>query len=217
MRSVSTASRLLPPPPWHGAGTHETALFIGFPAPRARRYRNTVSPPPRPKPFRATSTAAAAPEASSSPRPARRFVDDYLLSLLARASHVVSAEFHARLRARGVGVPVWRVLATLSGLPKDGGETVTGLAGACLLQQPTMTKVLDRMERDGLVRRHADARDRRVVRLTLTPRGEGMVADLLAAARAHEAEVLACHPPAEVEAIKSLLRDLIARQDAARR
>lgn len=135
-----------------------------------------------------------------------RFVDDYLLSLLARASHVVSSEFHARLRARGVSVPVWRVLATLSG----GPETVTALAEACLLQQPTMTKVLDRMERDGLVKRHQDGRDRRLVRVHLAPRGEGMLADLLAAARAHEAEVVARHPDAV--AIKDLLRALIARQ-----
>jgi len=141
----------------------------------------------------------------------RRFVDDYLLALLARASHAVSSEFHARLRVRGVSVPVWRVLATLSGSP---GETVTGLAEHCLLQQPTMTKVLDRMERDGLVRRRQDTQDRRVVRLTLTPRGEAMVADLLAAAKAHEAEVLARHPAAEAQAIKELLRALIARHGA---
>jgi DNA-binding MarR family transcriptional regulator len=137
---------------------------------------------------------------------ATRFVDDYLLSLLARASYVVSSEFHGRLRARGVSVPVWRVLATLSG----GPETVTALAEACLLQQPTMTKVLDRMERDGLVKRQQDARDRRLVRVHLAQRGEAMVADLLAAARAHEAEVVARHPDAG--AIKDLLRALIARQ-----
>ncbi len=135
-----------------------------------------------------------------------RFVDDYLLSLLARASHVVSAEFHDRLRARGISVPVWRVLATLSG----GPETVTMLAEACLLQQPTMTKVLDRMERDGLVTRQQDARDRRLVRVHLSPKGEALLNDLLAAARAHEAEVLARHPDAA--AIKDLLRALIARQ-----
>ncbi len=140
-----------------------------------------------------------------------RFVDDYLLSLLARASHVVSAEFHDRLRGRGVSVPVWRVLATLSG----GAETVTVLAEACLLQQPTMTKVLDRMERGGLVARHQDARDRRLVRVHLAPKGEAMLDDLLTAARAHEAEVVARHPDAA--AIKDLLRALIARQGRRQR
>lgn len=141
-----------------------------------------------------------------SPQGSPRFVDDYLLSLLARASHAVSAEFHDRLRARGVSVPVWRVLATLSG----GPETVTALAEACLLQQPTMTKVLDRMERDSLVNRRQDGRDRRLVRVHLAARGEAMVADLLAAARAHEAEIVARHPDAG--AIKDLLRALILRQ-----
>jgi len=136
-----------------------------------------------------------------------RFVDDYLLSLLARASHVVSSEFHTRLRMRGVSVPVWRVLATLSG---SAGETVSSLASACLLLQPTMTKVLDRMERDGLVRRKQDAEDRRLVRIHLTARGEAMVTDLLQAARQHEAEIMARHP--ESAAIKDLLRALIARQ-----
>jgi DNA-binding MarR family transcriptional regulator len=137
---------------------------------------------------------------------APRFVDDYLLSLLARASHVVSSEFHERLRARGVSVPAWRVLAALSG----GPETVTMLAEACLLQQPTMTKVLDRMERGGLVTRRQDERDRRLVRVHIAPRGEAMLEDLLAAARAHEAEVVARHP--EAATIKDLLRALIARQ-----
>ncbi|HYF08181.1 MAG TPA: MarR family transcriptional regulator [Acetobacteraceae bacterium] len=144
--------------------------------------------------------------------PSPRFVDDYLLSLLARASHVVSSEFHERLRQRGVTVPVWRVLATLSG---GRGETVSSLASACLLQQPTMTKVLDRMERDGLVRRKQDAEDRRLVRIHATPRGEATVAELLVAARQHEAEILARHP--EAERIKDLLRALIARQSVRRR
>ena len=44
------------------------------------------------------------------------------LYLLARASHDASAAFHAQLRAEGVAVPVWRVVATLSGAA--GGETV---------------------------------------------------------------------------------------------
>jgi hypothetical protein len=36
--------------------------------------------------------------------PQARFIDDYLLYLLARASHAISAEFHEQLRRRGVSV-----------------------------------------------------------------------------------------------------------------
>ena len=143
-----------------------------------------------------------------------RFIDDYLLYLLARASHVVSAEFHTILRRVGVSVPVWRVLATLSGSP---GETVSGLAESCLLQQPTMTKLLDRMVRDGLVKRLPAARDRRVVRIQMTPRGEAVVNELLEGAKKHEAEVLARHPELDSMAIKDLLRGMIARHRKGRR
>jgi DNA-binding MarR family transcriptional regulator len=120
--------------------------------------------------------------------------------------------FAAELRRRGASLPVWRVLAALLARP---GETVTGLAEACLLKQPTMTKLLDRMVRDGLVTRAQDARDRRVIRVALTPRGKRLATKLLAAAERHETEVLARHPQAE--AIKPVLRDLIARPGPAPR
>jgi DNA-binding MarR family transcriptional regulator len=144
-----------------------------------------------------------------------RFVDDYLLALLARASHLISAEFHRFLRSRGVPVPVWRVLASLVGSPS--GEPVTSLAALCLLQQPTMTKLLDRMTLDGLVQRSQDSLDRRVVRVELTPRGADLASELIAAARRHEAEVLARHPEPPGDELKALLRAIIAHYAAPRR
>ncbi len=147
-----------------------------------------------------------------SPPPAR-FIDDYLLYLLARTSHLISIELHEQLRRRGISPPVWRVLGSLLG---STGDTVTGLAETCLLQQPTMTKLLDRMVRDGLVKRTQDQHDRRVVRVMLTERGEALAQDLAVLAKRHEAEVLARHPQAEAEAIKSLLRAILERHGQPR-
>ncbi|WP_209318551.1 MarR family winged helix-turn-helix transcriptional regulator [Falsiroseomonas selenitidurans] len=129
------------------------------------------------------------------------FVEDYLLALLARASHAASAGFHARLRALGVAVPVWRVLASLSGQPRQVGE----LSRLCLMQQPTMSKLLDRMAAEGLVRRE---RQGRAVRIALTPEGAALAARLVAEARAHEAALLARHAEG-APALKALLRALI--------
>ena len=143
-----------------------------------------------------------------------RFIDDYLVYLLARAAHQVSSEFHEHLRRRGISVAVWRVL---SGLIGSEGETVTGLAEMCLLQQPTMTKLLDRMARNGLIARSADQRDRRVVRVALTAEGRAMADSLAMEAKIHEADLLARHPPAEAEAMKNLLRSILARHDKPRR
>jgi DNA-binding MarR family transcriptional regulator len=92
------------------------------------------------------------------------------------------------------------------------------LAEVCLLQQPTMTKLLDRMVRDGLVTRSQDARDRRVVRVALTPQGETLAAELITAARQHESNILARFPEMEAMDLRTMLRSVSgARNQAAAR
>ena len=139
-----------------------------------------------------------------------RFIDDYLLYLLALASHQASGEFHAQLKGLGVPVATWRVLGALADVD---GETVSALARHVLLNQPTLTKILDRMARRGLVERTPSAADRRKVLVRITEAGRAMVADLKRRALAHEAEVLAAYDAGEVERLKAMLRTLIACSD----
>lgn len=144
---------------------------------------------------------------------AGRFIDDYLSYLLARASHQVSREFHARLKPYRISVLEWRVLASLEG----GALTLGDLAEAVLYKQPTVTKLIDRMARAGWVRRGKVDGDRRKTRIRLTARGRAVVRELLAKAKSHEAACLAGHKPGEIEALKAHLRELIARNDPASR
>lgn len=132
------------------------------------------------------------------------FTSNYLPLLLARAAAVVSGSGDPLQRFNSTA-PVGRVLAALSDFPN---ASVGDLAETCYMQQPTMTKLLAGMERKGLVRRHQDSRDRRVVRIALTPRGRTVAATLLRAAKEYEAALLARYPRAEE--IKDTLRDLIA-------
>lgn len=53
----------------------------------------------------------------------------------------------------------------------EGGRRMTDLARAVVLSKSGLTALVDRMERDGLIARKADAEDRRVVRVVLTPTG----------------------------------------------
>ena len=138
-----------------------------------------------------------------------RFVDDYLLYLLARASAMASGEFHAQLRARKIPLPRWRVLAVLNG---TDGLTVGELAAACLFKQPTMTKALDRLEAEGYVAREGASGDRRRVLVVATKKGRTLVAKLIRDASAHEARVLRDHSATEKKHLKSALRRLIARE-----
>jgi DNA-binding MarR family transcriptional regulator len=147
---------------------------------------------------------------SPSRAPGHPSTGPFLPDLLAHASHALTQGFAEELRKHGTSIPVWRVLAALHASP---GRTVTALAEASLLQQPTTTKLLDRMARDGLVARAPDARDRRVVRVALTPDGDARAAELVAAAERYEAGVLARHPRAE--GIRAVLRDIITGSGAA--
>jgi DNA-binding MarR family transcriptional regulator len=137
-----------------------------------------------------------------------RFVDGYLAYLLARASHLVSRQFHAQLRDAGLALPKWRVLASLAG---SDGRTIGELAQMALTPQPTMTKIVDRMEAEALVIRVPARVDRRRTLVRITPKGRDAVGPLIARARSHEAEVLRGFSNGEAALLKEVLGRLIAR------
>ncbi|WP_424135728.1 MarR family winged helix-turn-helix transcriptional regulator [Roseomonas chloroacetimidivorans] len=134
------------------------------------------------------------------------FTETYLPYLLARASHEVSSSFHAALKNWGLSVPEWRVLACLT---DADGLSVGQLADMALMKQPSMTKVLDRMEAEDLVRRKPTPEDRRRVLIHITPKGRARVKPVLAAAHQHQQEKLAPFDEAERAMILRALHLLI--------
>ena len=142
-----------------------------------------------------------------------RFVDDYLLYQLASVSSGASAAFYRVVRAHGLKPPEWRVLGSLDG---DEGATITGLADLSFMEQSRMTRLIERMEAKGLVRRVADPGDRRRVRVFYTDQGRTMARTLIAEAKAHEARVLDLVPADEAAQLKLLLARLNDRIGWAR-
>jgi 3-hydroxy-9,10-secoandrosta-1,3,5(10)-triene-9,17-dione monooxygenase reductase component len=127
------------------------------------------------------------PQRRAPPLASHSFARNYLAYLLARASFNVSSEFHATLKDWDLTVPEWRVLACLMDVE---GLSVGELAAMALMKQPGLTKVLDRMERDDLVKRKSTPDDRRRVTLHLTAKGRARVKPVQAAAMEHEADLL---------------------------
>jgi DNA-binding MarR family transcriptional regulator len=134
------------------------------------------------------------------------FIDDYLAYLLARASHLISTEFHAVVRRSRLPVLQWRVLATLA----DGQALSIGeVAAIVLIPQSTLTRVAERMVRGGLLLRAADEADRRITRVRLSAKGLKLAAPLVQQARAHEAAVVQALGAADAQALKRILGRLI--------
>ena len=135
------------------------------------------------------------------------FVDDYMAYLLARASHLISSEFHVVVEASGLSLMAWRVMASLSG--KDA-LSVGELADIVLAKQPTVTKLVGRMEEAGWVKRCDATHDKRQSLVSLTPAGRRKVKPLLVLAQAHELQVTADIGAAEVAQLKRALERMIA-------
>ena len=139
-------------------------------------------------------------------RQAAHFVDDYLPALLAQASQLISGEFHRVVTAHGFTVSEWRVLATLAG---NEPMNIGRLAQITTIKQPTVTRLLDRMEAKGYVERIENEGDRRFTLVRITGTGTRMVSRLIPLAREHEQRVLEPFGLQRAEDLKSTLRSII--------
>lgn len=136
---------------------------------------------------------------------APRFVDDYLGYLLGQANHALFKDFEAVVREAGLSSLEWRVLATLSGQP---GLPVGQLAHEVLSQQPTVTKLVQRLAAQGWVSLLSDPGDQRRTLVAITPVGQKKASALIEQARQHEAHTLRGLSAADITKLKRQLRRL---------
>ena len=102
--------------------------------------------------------------------------------LLLQAREAVMAHNRPRLRQHGLSDQQWRVLRVLG---EHGTVEIGRVAREAFILGPSLTGVLARMERDGLVRRERDPADQRRTVVEATARGRKLVAQLSRAVEAH--------------------------------
>ena len=124
----------------------------------------------------------------------------------------LAAELDARLIAlwRTVGRfgrrELSRTAASVLAALRDGGpQRVTALAMAEAIAQPSMTTLLSRLERDGLVSRGSDPADARAVLATITAEGLERLTTIRAARAAVIEARLAELDPADREALAAAI------------
>ena len=81
-------------------------------------------------------------------------------------------------------------LNVLTVLDADGPQPMRALAESLDVSQASMTGIVDRMEQRGLVARHRDDEDRRVIRVSLTETGRRMIEGIAAERRGRLARLL---------------------------
>ena len=126
---------------------------------------------------------------------------------------VVLIRLSRRIRSRARGGVSPSQLAVLGTIINHQPLTNGQIAEHEHVRPPTSSKIVDALERAGLVERTADPADRRCVRITATPAGEAYADEVRAAGRtwiAEQIEVLDTDDVAAIEQALPALERLLA-------
>ncbi len=154
--------------------------------------------PPRAKKAKKRSRSAS----GKTPTPSAGLAD--VIHRLSRSLNDVTLE---DLRRFGMTVPRWSVLSQLA---LRDGRSIGDLARATVTKQSSLTRVIDQMERDGLVRRRPGRADQRMVEVFLTREGRETYDDVvpLAVQRVHQ--TLDGLRETEIETLSDLLERVLS-------
>ncbi|WP_295527301.1 MarR family transcriptional regulator [uncultured Pseudacidovorax sp.] len=153
------------------------------------------------------SAPAAGPPAADFYRPESYRAEESLGYAMKRILNCVSQAVEGELvEPGGPTYPQW---VPLHKLHMGSAGTVAELARECQLDTGAMTRLLDRLEAKGLVRRVRSQEDRRVVNLELTPEGLNSAQKVPAVLSRVHNEMLAGFTKAEWEQLKDYLNRIL--------
>lgn len=130
-------------------------------------------------------------------------VDGSMGFLVNRIARLFASALQERLTPLGLTIGAFPVMLALWA---EDGQSQRVIAQRLPLDETTLVRTLDRMERDGLVRRARDTADRRRILVHLTDHGLALKEPALAAADAVNAAALGGLAPGEADAARAIMR-----------
>jgi len=124
---------------------------------------------------------------------------------LAEFRHQLERFLQRRRRAArqaGLQPKQYQLMLAVKGMPKGRRPTVGEVAERLQIQNHSVVELVDRLEKRRYIERQRDDRDRRVVRLILTPAGEAVLRKLVT----HSLTELRTEAPALLRSLTVVLR-----------
>ncbi|MBI5830120.1 MAG: MarR family transcriptional regulator [Chloroflexi bacterium] len=121
---------------------------------------------------------------------------------LRRTADAVARYVEAELGEWGITTAQYGVLLHLM---RGEPLSLTDLSGLIFRSNSTLTSLIDRMERDGLVARVAHVNDRRITTVELTPKGGELLNKIRSHHRPFLADMMSCLSPEDLTRIGELL------------
>lgn len=126
---------------------------------------------------------------------------------LAKADRAYHAILEGAMAKRGLDIPRWRVLMVLH---SRRSASVSEIAEFSIVKMSTMTRIVQRMQADGLVQSAQSETDRRVTMVNITPKGDEAGRDAWQAANRIFERAFANFTEIERQILPSLLKKLSA-------
>ena len=139
---------------------------------------------------------------------ARLSENEQLLDEISAFSRKLRAFFDARVGEAGLTLSRARLLFALN---RRGPLTQTELAQELEIETPTLVRLLDGMEKQGLIERRADETDRRAKRIHMTPEGVGVYQPVQALAARLRADLMQDIPEEDTLRALETVRRMTAR------
>lgn len=141
----------------------------------------------------------------------RTVLENILPYLINRLTFRMNRLLNEDLRARGLSMSHWRVLAVLDSAKY---ATVNDLAAYAMIEQSTLSRLVMRMEEQGLVRRERTEPDGRIVTVSMTCEGRITFEKVLAVSLAHSERVVMGFSSNEKAALKKAVRRMTRNLEA---
>jgi DNA-binding MarR family transcriptional regulator len=139
-------------------------------------------------------------------QPSKLDLDDFLPYLVNRVGMIVADQFgEEALAQHRLSIAMWRVMAVLA---STGGQRQIDLADLTSIDASTLSRIVTRLVRMGLVARTRSANSNREVVVALSAKGSALTARLIPLAYEFEADAIAGLPPAEIAVLKRCLRHM---------
>ncbi|HEY2531358.1 MAG TPA: MarR family transcriptional regulator [Xanthobacteraceae bacterium] len=131
-------------------------------------------------------------------------LDDYLPYLINRVGVIIAEQFgDEALAPHRLSIAMWRVMAVLA---SRGSQRQIDLADSTSIEVSTLSRLVTRLVRMGLVTRTRSVNSSREVAVTLSAKGAALVARLIPVARDYERAAIAGLTQEELAVLKGCLR-----------
>jgi DNA-binding MarR family transcriptional regulator len=129
---------------------------------------------------------------------------DYVPYLANRVGMIIAEQFGAEaLAPHRLSIAMWRVMAVLAA---NGSQRQIDIVDKTSIEPSTLSRLVTRLVRMGLVARTRSANSNREVAVELSARGSALVARLIPMARQYEADAIAGLSAQELALLKKSLR-----------